>query len=191
MTGIPENKLDQLVARWEAVQAELASGPDQEIYVALAREFSELDSVVAVIRELRAAKAEAAGLAEIASDAGADREMIELALAEQEELLLRIEETEQQLRVMLLPKDAADEKNVILEVRAGTGGEEAALFAGDLYRMYQRYADLKGWKMEIMSASEAAMGGYKEIIANVSGKGAFARLKYESGVHRVQRVPET
>lgn len=191
MSGIPENKLDQLVARWEAIQAELAAGPDQDVYVALAREFSDLDPVVAQIKELRGAKGELAGLAEIASDDDADMEMLELAQLEQEELQTRIEEIEQQLRVMLLPKDAADEKNVILEVRAGTGGDEAALFAGDLYRMYQRYADLKGWKLEIISASEAAMGGYKEIIANVSGKGAFARLKYESGVHRVQRVPET
>ena len=98
---------------------------------------------------------------------------------------------QQKIRLLLLPKDAADDKSVILELRAGTGGDEAALFAGDLFRMYQRYADLKGWKVEIMTASEAAVGGYKEIIANVSGRGAFSKLKYESGVHRVQRVPET
>mgnify|MGYP000628051611 CR=1 FL=1 len=191
MATIPEEKLDQLVSRWETVQSELAAGPDQETYVALAREFAELDPVVAAIRELRESRTEQAGLAEIIADPGSDAEMAELARAEQEELSQRIEDMLSQLQVMLLPKDAADEKNVILEVRAGTGGDEAALFAGDLYRMYQRYADLKGWKLEIMSASEAAMGGYKEIIANVSGKGAFARLKYESGVHRVQRVPET
>jgi peptide chain release factor 1 len=98
---------------------------------------------------------------------------------------------EQQIRILLLPKDAADEKNVILEVRAGTGGDEAALFAGDLLRMYQRYADLQGWKVTIMEESPGEMGGYKEVIANISGKGAYARMKYESGVHRVQRVPET
>ncbi len=103
----------------------------------------------------------------------------------------KIEELEQQLKVQLLPKDAADEKSAILEVRAGTGGEEAALFAGDLFRMYQRYADRHGWKVDVLSASESATGGYKEVIANITGKGVFARLKFESGVHRVQRVPET
>src|SRR6478609_3300785 len=101
----------------------------------------------------------------------------------------KIEELEQQLKVQLLPKDDADEKSAILEVRAGTGGEEAALFAADLFRMYQRYADAHGWKVAIISASESSTGGYKEIIANITGKGVFARLKFESGVHRVQRVP--
>jgi len=191
MSAIPEQKLEQMVQRWETLQGELASGPDQNIYVKLAREFSELDPIVKAINELRAAKQESAGLAEIIADKDAGDEMVELAKAEQAELEPALDEMEQKLRVLLLPKDAADEKNVILEVRAGTGGDEAALFAGDLYRMYQRYTDLKGWKLEIISASEAAMGGYKEIIASVSGKGAFSRLKFESGVHRVQRVPET
>jgi len=115
------------------------------------------------------------------------------ALAKEELVALdpRIEELEQQLKVLLLPKDSADEKSAILEVRAGTGGEEAALFAGDLFRMYQRYADQHGWKVNIISSSESATGGYKEIIASVTGKGVFARLKFESGVHRVQRVPAT
>ena len=115
------------------------------------------------------------------------------SLAEQELGALdpKIEELERQLKVQLLPKDAADEKSAILEVRAGTGGEEAALFAGDLFRMYQRYADRHGWKVNVLSASESATGGYKEIIASITGKGVFARLKFESGVHRVQRVPET
>jgi peptide chain release factor 1 len=115
------------------------------------------------------------------------------ALAEEEigPLDAKIEELEQQLKVQLLPKDDADEKSAILEVRAGTGGEEAALFAADLFRMYQRYADAHDWKVNILSASESSTGGYKEIIANITGKGVFARLKFESGVHRVQRVPET
>ena len=191
MSAIPEQKLEQMVQRWEAVQGELASGPDQDIYVKLAREFAGLDPIVKAINELRAARRESGELAEIISDKDAEDEMVELAKAEQTELETRIEEMERNLRVLLLPKDAADEKNVILEVRAGTGGDEAALFAGDLYRMYQRYCDVKNWKMEILSASDAAMGGYKEIIASVSGKGAFSRLKFESGVHRVQRVPET
>ncbi|GBE44106.1 MAG TPA: peptide chain release factor 1 [Rhizobiales bacterium] len=191
MSAIPEQRLEQLVQRWEVIQGELASGPNQDIYVKLAREFAELDPIVAAINELRAARAECGELAEIAGDSEADKEMVELAQGELAELEEKCEKMEQDLRVLLLPKDAADDKNVILEIRAGTGGDEAALFAGDLYRMYQRYTDLKGWKLEILSASEAAMGGYKEIIAAVSGKGAFSRLKFESGVHRVQRVPET
>ncbi len=191
MSAIPEQKLKQLVERWETVQGNLAAGSDQETYVRLAREFAELDPVVSAINEMHAARKELTELGEIIADSSADAEMVELAQAELQDLEPRVAEMEQNLRLLLLPKDAADEKNVILEVRAGTGGDEAALFAGDLYRMYQRYADLKGWKIEIISASDAAMGGYKEIVANVSGKGAFARLKYESGVHRVQRVPET
>ena len=117
--------------------------------------------------------------------------MTSLAEAELGELDPNIEELELRLKLQLLPKDAADEKSVIVEVRAGTGGEEAALFAGDLFRMYQRYADRMGWKVNVLSASESTTGGYKEIIANITGKGVFARLKFESGVHRVQRVPET
>ncbi len=125
------------------------------------------------------------------ADAATDEEMRKLAESEQAIVEPRIAELSQQLQVMLLPRDAADDKSAILEVRAGTGGDEAALFAGDLFRMYQRYADLKGWKTEMISASESDLGGYKEVIANITGKGVFARLKFESGVHRVQRVPET
>ncbi len=191
MNVIPEQKLEQVVSRWETVQATMAEGADQETYVRLAREFSELDPVVAAIREFRAAAGERDGLEEIIADEDADSEMLSLAREELAELEPRLEQMTQKIRLLLLPKDAADEKSVILELRAGTGGDEAALFAGDLFRMYQRYADLKGWKVEIMSASEAAVGGYKEIVANVSGRGAFSKLKFESGAHRVQRVPET
>ncbi|MDH3582529.1 MAG: peptide chain release factor 1, partial [Hyphomicrobiales bacterium] len=168
-----------------------AQGTDQESYVKLAREFAELDPVVAAIQEFRAAREERAGLDEIIADKDSDADMVAMAQEELAGLDPRIEQMQQKIRLLLLPKDAADDKSVILELRAGTGGDEAALFAGDLFRMYQRYADLKGWKVEIMTASEAAVGGYKEIIANVSGRGAFSKLKYESGVHRVQRVPET
>jgi len=191
MSAVPEQKLNQIVERWETLQGELASGPDQETYVKLAREFSGLNPIVAAINEMRAAQQESMELAEIINDDSSDSEMVDLAKMERDELQPKIDHMEQELRVLLLPKDVADDKNVILEVRAGTGGDEAALFAGDLYRMYQRYTDLMGWKIEIINASEAAMGGYKEIIAGVSGKGAFSRLKFESGVHRVQRVPET
>ena len=114
-----------------------------------------------------------------------------MAEAEKPELAQRLFALEQQLRILLLPKDAADERNVILEVRAGTGGDEAAIFVGDLFRMYQRYAATQGWRVEVISASEGDHGGYKEIIATINGAGAYARLKFESGVHRVQRVPET
>jgi len=191
MTTIPAEKLDHLVARWEAVQGTLASGADQETYVQLSREFAELDPIVATINALREVQLERDGLQEIIDDRTSDKAMLSLAEEEIGALDAKIEEFEHQLKVQLLPKDAADEKSAILELRAGTGGDEAALFAGDLFRMYQRYADRQGWKVSVMSASESANGGYKEIIANVTGKGVFAKMKYESGVHRVQRVPET
>ncbi len=191
MTTIPAEKLDMLVARWETVQGTLASGADQESYVRLSREFAELDPIVATITELRRALREREDLQQLVDDPTSDPEMVALAEQELEALGPRIEDTEQKLKVQLLPKDAADEKSAILEVRAGTGGEEAALFAGDLFRMYQRYADRCGWKVNVLSASVSATGGYKEIVANITGKGVFARLKFESGVHRVQRVPET
>ena len=122
---------------------------------------------------------------------GDDSEMAELATLELDEIEAGLPEMEAALEILLLPKDSADELNVIVEVRAGTGGDEAALFAGDLFRMYSRYADLQGWKSEIISQSEGDIGGYKEIVTAIRGKGVFARLKFESGVHRVQRVPET
>ncbi len=191
MTTIPAEKLDKLVSRWETVQNTLAAGADQESYVRLSREFSELDPIVATINELRSANREREGLQQLIDDPTSEKDMAALAEEEIGPLDEKIEQLERQLKVQLLPKDAADEKSAILEVRAGTGGEEAALFAGDLFRMYQRYADKHGWKVNIMSASESATGGYKEIIANITGKGVFSRLKFESGVHRVQRVPET
>jgi peptide chain release factor 1 len=191
MTTIPAEKLDKLVSRWETVQGALAAGADQDSYVRLSREFSELDPIVATINQLRSAIAERDGLQQLIDDPASEKDMAALAEEEIGPLDEKIEQLELQLKVQLLPKDAADEKSAILEVRAGTGGEEAALFAGDLFRMYQRYADKHGWKVNIMSASESATGGYKEIIANITGKGVFSRLKFESGVHRVQRVPET
>jgi peptide chain release factor 1 len=191
MTTIPADKLDKLVSRWETVQGTLASGADQETYVRLSREFAELDPIVATINALRSAMHEREGLQHLIDDPASETDMAALAEEEIGPLDTKIEELERQLKVQLLPKDAADEKSAILEVRAGTGGEEAALFAADLFRMYQRYADAHGWKVAIISASDSSTGGYKEIIANITGKGVFARLKFESGVHRVQRVPET
>jgi len=191
MTTIPADRLDKLVARWQAVQGSLASGADQASYVRLSREFAELDPIVATITELRKAVRERGDLKQLIDDPASGKDMAALAEQELEELDPKIEDLERRLKVQLLPKDAADEKSAILELRAGTGGDEAALFAGDLFRMYQRYADRLGWKVNVLSASESATGGYKEIIANITGKGVFARLKFESGVHRVQRVPET
>ena len=191
MTAIPAEKLDRLVSRWETVQGTLARGADQETYVQLSREFAELDPIVATINALRSALREREGLQHLIDDPASEADVAALAEEEIGPLDTKIEELERQLKVQLLPKDSADEKSAILEVRAGTGGEEAALFAADLFRMYQRYADAHGWKVAIISASELSTGGYKEIIANITGKGVFARLKFESGVHRVQRVPET
>ncbi len=191
MTTVPAEKLDKLVARWQTVQGTLAARADQESYVRLSREFAELDPIVATITALRRALHERDELKQLIDDPASDADMAALAEQELGTLDPRIETLEQQLKLQLLPKDAADDKSAILEVRAGTGGDEAALFAGDLFRMYQRYAERQGWKVNVLSASESATGGYKEIIANITGKGVFARLKFESGVHRVQRVPET
>ncbi|MGI9413174.1 MAG: peptide chain release factor 1 [Hyphomicrobiales bacterium] len=184
-------KLDKVIARFDALEAQLATGPEADEFVRLSKEYADLAPVVEAGRALIAATEEHQGLQGIMDDPDADAEMIELARAEIETVDATIHGLEEKLKILLLPKDAADDKSAILEIRAGTGGEEAALFAGDLYRMYQRFAEQKGWKVELMSASEADMGGYKEIVAGVNGKGVFARLKFESGVHRVQRVPET
>jgi peptide chain release factor 1 len=140
---------------------------------------------------LRASRDEATDLEAILRDPAADKDMAGLAREELEALRPRIESLEQDLKILLLPKDAADERSAIVEVRAGTGGDEAALFAADLFRMYQRYADINGWACEILSVSENDLGGYREIVASITGRGVFSKLKFESGVHRVQRVPAT
>jgi peptide chain release factor 1 len=188
---LPEQKLDALLARHHAVESELASQLAPADYVRLSREFAELGPVVEAIKAYRAVGDELAGLSAMLDDPSTDNEMRGLAASEKPALETRRSALEQQIRLALLPKDAMDERNVILEIRAGTGGDEASLFAGDLFRMYERFAAKQGWKVEIISASEGAMGGYKEIIAEIRGRGAFAKLKFESGVHRVQRVPET
>jgi peptide chain release factor 1 len=188
---LPEDKLELILRRHDEISARLSSGVGGTEYVALSREFADLGSVVEALRAWRAAQAELAGVESLLADPATDADMRSLAEAEKIEAESRIDELERTIRLSLLPKDVADEGGAILEVRAGTGGDEAALFAGDLFRMYQRYAESKGWKVEILSASEGTAGGYKEIIAGISGRGVFARLKYESGVHRVQRVPDT
>jgi peptide chain release factor 1 len=188
---LPQSKLDALVSRLGTVEYDLSTGPDRDTYVKLSREFSELQPVVEAIKSYQGVAHEIADLDAMLADAATDAEMRALAETEKPTLEAKREALAQKLRVALIPKDAMDERNVILEIRAGTGGDEASLFAGDLFRMYERFAAKNGWKVEIASASEGSMGGYKEIIAEVKGRGAFAKLKFESGVHRVQRVPDT
>lgn len=188
-----DDKLDQVLSRHEELAARLAepeiAGSDR--FVTLSKEYSDLTPLVEAITELKETRAELTGLDDMLAGGEVDAEMRELAREERGELAGRLPELEHRIKLLLLPKDEADEKSAILEVRAGTGGEEAALFAANLLRMYQRYADLHGWKVEIMEARETELGGFKEVVAAVKGHGVFARLKYESGVHRVQRVPET
>jgi peptide chain release factor 1 len=186
-----DGKLDRLVRRYAELRDALAD-PERQggEFVRLSKEYSELTPIVESIEVLNKARTEFIELATLADDGG-DPEMRELIQGELQALKARLPQLEQQVKVMLLPKDEADARNAILEVRAGTGGEEAALFAADLFRMYQRYALLHGWRFEIMEVSETGLGGFKEAIASISGRDVFARLKFESGVHRVQRVPET
>ena len=191
MAMLPEQKLDALIARHKAVESELATQVAPEAYVKLSREFAELDPVVETVKNYRHVVSELEGLDALITDPATDADMRAMAAAEKPQLEQRRAALEHEIKLTLLPKDAMDERNVILEIRAGTGGDEAALFAGDLFRMYERYAARQGWKVEVISASEGTMGGYKEIVAEIRGRGAFARLKFESGVHRVQRVPNT
>jgi peptide chain release factor 1 len=191
MPAPPLEKLGAIVARHAIVTATLNGAPEPETFVALSRELAELDPVVEAIRAYQAKVEELAGLEALISDPTIDPEMRALAEDERPGTNAAIEDAGAALNLLLLPKDEADEKSAILEVRAGTGGDEAALFAGDLFRMYARYAELKGWRVEIVSQSEGTAGGLKEIVAEIKGRGVFARLKFESGVHRVQRVPDT
>jgi len=190
-TALPSERLDAIIVRHDIINATLASGPDAETFVKLSRELSELDPVVAAIQAYRVAADNLSGLEALIADPSTDNEMRALAEEERPQAEAAVEAAAQGLKILLLPRDEADQKSAILEVRAGTGGDEASLFAGDLFRMYARYAELKGWQVEILSASEGTAGGYKEIVAEIKGRGVFARLKFESGVHRVQRVPDT
>ncbi|RYE43343.1 MAG: peptide chain release factor 1 [Hyphomicrobiales bacterium] len=189
MATLPQDKLDGLTKRFDSIEAALSSGPSAEQFVKLSKEYAELEPVVRPIQAYQKLLSDLESAEELAGSG--DKEMAEMAAAEIGELKPRIEQAVAEIRILLLPKDAADEKSVILEVRGGTGGDEAALFAGDLLRMYQRYADLQGWKFTLLEESPGEVGGYKEVVANITGKGVYAKLKYESGVHRVQRVPAT
>ena len=191
MISLPRDRMDQLVKRFDVLEAQMAAGPAADAYVRLASEYSELSAIAGKIRELRRAEGELADLEGMLAEKATDADMRALAQSELPAVEENIETLRRDIQILLLPRDAADERNAILEIRAGTGGDEAALFAGDLFRMYERYAANQGWRFEVVSASDGEVGGYKEIIATVSGKGVFARLKFESGVHRVQRVPAT
>ncbi|HYG91677.1 MAG TPA: peptide chain release factor 1 [Azospirillum sp.] len=187
-----DEKFNRVLARHDELRDALAAGAaDSGAFAKLSKEYSDLEPIAAAISELKKAKAEAADLASMIADPDGDAEMKALAEEEFHDLAKRIPDLERRVQIALLPKDEADEKNAILEVRAGTGGDEAALFAAELFDMYRRYAALRGWRFETMEVSESAIGGYKEAIANITGRGVFARLKFESGVHRVQRVPQT
>jgi len=189
---IPEDKLDKLIARHEELAATLA-GPAlaAKDIARLSKEYSDLAPVVERVRELKRARAEVVDLEAMANDAAAEAEMRDLAKVEVADLAARVPQLEREIQRALLPKDEADARNAILEVRAGTGGDEAALFASELFEMYQRYAQLHRWRFEVLGISENDIGGYKEASASISGTNVFARLKFESGVHRVQRVPAT
>jgi peptide chain release factor 1 len=191
LVALPQHRLDALLARHAMIERELGSGLSTDAYVKLSREFSELGPVIETIKNYRATVIEIADLDALIADSSTDVEMRAMAEAEKSALEERRDRLEHQIRLALIPKDAMDDHDAILEIRAGTGGDEAALFAGDLFRMYERYAASQGWKTEIISMSEGAKGGFKEIIAEVHGRGVFAKLKFESGVHRVQRVPDT
>jgi len=188
---LPEAKLDIMLARHASLEAELSRPLGADTYVRLTRELAEIAPVVEKVKAYRNAVADLAELDAIIADPATEPDLRDVATEEKPVVEARRGALEQDIRLALIPKDAMDDKNVILEIRAGTGGDEAALFAGDLFRMYERYAAKRGWKTEALSASEGTKGGFKEIIAEITGRGAFARLKFESGVHRVQRVPDT
>ncbi|MBW8902968.1 MAG: peptide chain release factor 1 [Bradyrhizobium sp.] len=191
MSMLPESKLDILLAHHAELEAELLGQVNSENYVRITRELSELNPLIDAVKAYREASRELSEIEALIADPSTEPEMRGMAETERETLASRTVELAQQIRLALLPKDAMDDRNVVLEIRAGTGGDEAALFAGDLFRMYERFAALQGWKVDVISASDGTMGGFKEIIAEVKGRGAFAKLKFESGVHRVQRVPDT
>jgi len=190
MTTISPDRIAQIEARRDELQALMATGElPSDRFVAVSKEYAELEPVAEAAGLVRRLRAEAASLEVMTGDA--DDELRGMAEEELRENKAALETANRRLALALLPRDAADERSAMLEVRAGTGGDEAALFAGDLFRMYQRYAEGQGWRVELISASDSDAGGYKEVVASVTGSGVFAKLKFESGVHRVQRVPAT
>ncbi|RIJ30148.1 peptide chain release factor 1 [Henriciella mobilis] len=189
MATIPVSRLEQVIDRFDQVEARMGATTDGDEIVQLSREHAELKPVADKAKELIDLKAQLKDAETMMN--GADKDMAELATEEYYDIKERLPALEKEVQLLLIPKDIDDKANIVLEVRAGTGGDEAALFAGDLFRMYSRYAQLEGWKVDVVSVSEGDVGGYKEIIANIEGDGVFGKMKWESGVHRVQRVPET
>ncbi|MFP6747281.1 MAG: peptide chain release factor 1 [Alphaproteobacteria bacterium] len=188
---IGEEQIEAILKRLAELEATMAAGGDGDDFVRLSKDYAELAPVAKTAVAVRELRAEIADLGGMVADPDSDPEMRELATEEMAAARGRLPNLENQLQIAMLPRDAADTKNAILEVRAGTGGDEAALFAADLLRMYQRYAEINGWKFELMDVSESNLGGIRDAVASISGRGVFAKLKFESGVHRVQRVPET
>ena len=189
---ISDAQLGQILGKYAELETALSAGHSKEgDFVGLSKEYADMGPAVEIARQLHSLRSEVVGLEEILADADVDAEMRSIATEELKEHGEALPKIEQRLQVLLLPKDEADERNAILEVRAGTGGDEAAIFAADLMRMYQRYAEARGWKFEVLSVSENDVGGYKDGSATISGRGVFERMKFESGVHRVQRVPVT
>lgn len=190
MTIISPERIAQIEARRDELSAMMATGDlPGDRFVAVSKEYAELEPVAEAAGQVRRLRAEAESLRFMAEDG--DDELRAMAAEELHENRAALEAAERRLALALLPRDAADERAAMLEIRAGTGGDEAALFAGDLFRMYQRYAERQGWRVELHSASASEAGGFKEVVASVAGQGVFAKLKFESGVHRVQRVPVT
>lgn len=188
---IGEEQIDGILKRLAELEATMAEGGSGDDFVRLSKDYAELTPVAKTAQAVRNLRTEIADLGAMVADTNSDPEMRELAAEEMAAAREKLPTLENELQVAILPRDAADDKNAILEVRAGTGGDEAALFAADLLRMYQRYAEINGWKFELMDISESDLGGIRDVVASVSGRGVFAKLKFESGVHRVQRVPET
>ncbi|PTQ63663.1 peptide chain release factor 1 (bRF-1) [Sphingomonas sp. PP-CE-3G-477] len=190
MTQISPDRIRAIEARRDELQALMSTGDlPSDRFVAVSKEYAELEPVAQAATEVRRLRQEAESLAFMAEDA--DDELRAMASDELHENRTLLETADRKLALALLPRDSADERSAMLEVRAGTGGDEAALFAGDLFRMYQRYAESQGWRVEMISGSSSDAGGFKEVVASVTGQGVFAKLKFESGVHRVQRVPTT
>src|SRR5580658_2884366 len=188
---IPAAQLERLLDRFAAIESEMASGASGPAFVKLSREHAELAPVIETARAYRSAQTQLEDAEALIADPASDSDMRGMAEQERAELRERLAMLDKELKVQLLPRDAADDSSAIVEIRAGTGGDEAALFAGDLLNMYQRYCALQGWKTEILALSESDFGGFKEAVLEVQGRGVYAKLKFESGVHRVQRVPVT
>jgi peptide chain release factor 1 len=186
-----QEKLESILVRHEELTQMLTQEQNREDFINLSKELSSIEDIVRVAKEYLDAQKQMKDDEEMMNDPEMDPELKQMANEEFYQLKERLPQMEHEIKVLLLPKDEADDRNVILEIRAGTGGEEAALFGAELFRMYERYAALKKWRFEVLSLNETGLNGYKEAVAQISGNAVFARLKYESGVHRVQRVPET